>query len=281
MYRNYSFAEFLKKPISIPYNIISMSYNDMQTGPSIPHSHHSTEIMVIIGGEGVLTSREQTLALKPNKLYVVNPNTEHTEHTKTFLKYYVLKFDNFVPYNQDKFSQVNAYPMPYEKYKQFLGYLSTIQNELLYPTKYSTEIIISHLSCLYYFCTNFLEQSHTYVHHKPIDNKVSSRTQSIVNYISSHYSEEIVMSELAQKFAFSHNNLIRVFKKETGYSPRDYLIKVRLDSAANLLKNTDYSVSQIALQTGFPSPAFFSKSFRCHFSLTPSDYRRIYKKTLQ
>lgn len=77
MYRNYSFAEFLKKPISIPYNIISMSYNDMQTGPSIPHSHHSTEIMVIIGGEGVLTSREQTLALKPNKLYVVNPNTEH------------------------------------------------------------------------------------------------------------------------------------------------------------------------------------------------------------
>ncbi len=281
MFSNYVFANILKKSFSIPYNIISMSYNDIKkTDQGTPHSHHCTEIMIAIDGEGTLTVNGQNYPLNGRSLYVVNPTTEHTESTKTSLRYYVFKFENYIPYNQTLFTPVNIYDMPHDKRELLLNYCNIIRQELLSPSSYTTETVTSLLTCVYFFCTDFLKRNDTYIQHKMINNKISSRVQTVINYLQSHYQEDIVISEIATQFSFSHNNLIRVFKKETGLSPRDYLIKIRLESATHLLKNTDYAILHIAFHTGFTSSAFFSKTFKQKYGMTPSQYRKVHKQKI-
>ena len=63
------------------------------------------------------------------------------------------------------------------------------------------------------------------------------------------------------------------FKRQTGLSVREYLMRVRLDRGAELLKSTRMRISQIAAVTGFGSSEYFVRSFGKRFGMTPKEYR--------
>jgi len=60
----------------------------------------------------------------------------------------------------------------------------------------------------------------------------------------------------------------------TGYTPKDYIRKVRLHRAADLLCTTQMSISEIALQVGITDPLFLSRIFRTEYNCSPSDWRK-------
>lgn len=64
------------------------------------------------------------------------------------------------------------------------------------------------------------------------------------------------------------------FTKFTGLSPIQYLNRRRLETACQLLRDTDYSVSDISSQTGFSSQSYFTQIFRKHYGITPIKYRQ-------
>ena len=70
--------------------------------------------------------------------------------------------------------------------------------------------------------------------------------------------------------------LIRLFKQQTGLSPIDYLIHVRLEEAEKLLAKSNITVSDISDRVGFHSPSHFSKTFKENNHCTPSQYRKRY-----
>ncbi|WP_174613006.1 bifunctional transcriptional activator/DNA repair enzyme AdaA [Virgibacillus ihumii] len=81
------------------------------------------------------------------------------------------------------------------------------------------------------------------------------------------------LSELAQKVGVSKFHLHRLFKKNTGSTPRKYLEKVRVRHAEKLIINTKKSIAAIAFQTGFQSISGFYKAFRRETGKAPSRYR--------
>ena len=98
------------------------------------------------------------------------------------------------------------------------------------------------------------------------------------DYIEKHFTEEISLSELSEKFGMSRNALTSGFKTLNGVSPKNYITSLRLDKAASLLKSTRLSVLDVALECGYNSTASFNKMFLKIIGKTPTEYRKAYEK---
>lgn len=83
---------------------------------------------------------------------------------------------------------------------------------------------------------------------------------------------EISVEKISKNIGVSRVHLYRKVKEITGLSPVDYIRNFRLAKAVQLLDQKRFSISEIAYQTGFSSPAYFSKCFRDLFEMTPTDY---------
>ena len=114
----------------------------------------------------------------------------------------------------------------------------------------------------------------------PAHDRMSARVEigRAVEYMHTNIGRKIVIDELAKAACMSPSHFSRVFKTETGKSPLDYLNGVRMERAKKLLKAGDKSITEIALECGFGSPAYLSASFRKEFKITPSGFRQALKK---
>lgn len=93
------------------------------------------------------------------------------------------------------------------------------------------------------------------------------------HYMEQHYAENITVSRLAELGYVSPSSLNRRFKKETGMTPIEYLIEIRIKMAKTLLKRKNISITDIAMRCGFGSSAHFSSCFQSRTGVTPTDYR--------
>lgn len=103
-------------------------------------------------------------------------------------------------------------------------------------------------------------------------------TKSICNakeYIDNHYSEHLTLDDVAAKSYLSVSQFTRLFKKEYGVSFINYLNKVRIEKACELLKNTDYSANLICGMVGYISYSYFVKKFVQSNGCSPTEYRTI------
>jgi AraC-like DNA-binding protein len=81
------------------------------------------------------------------------------------------------------------------------------------------------------------------------------------------------MQMLSQHMAMSHSQLHRKLTALTGESTGKFVRSVRLTKAIELLRNPDLTVSEIAYETGFSEPGYFTKVFSKEYHMTPSEYR--------
>lgn len=93
-------------------------------------------------------------------------------------------------------------------------------------------------------------------------------------YMQEHYAEPITVAELADLCGFSQVHFMNVFREAIGASCIQYLIEYRLALAAAQLQESDESVTQIALDSGFQSISYFNRAFKRHYHVTPSAYRK-------
>ncbi len=99
---------------------------------------------------------------------------------------------------------------------------------------------------------------------------------SVIRYMEKHYAENISIKKLSEEFYVSPSHLIRCFKKESGYTPYEYLGMIRLTKACGLLEYTDMSVEQVAEAVGMPHVGRFITKFKKLKGVTPGNYRKQY-----
>lgn len=78
---------------------------------------------------------------------------------------------------------------------------------------------------------------------------------------------------IAAQFGIGRTNFYRKVRELTGFSPNDYLKKCRMERAAELLRTTETTISEVCAQVGIPDAQYFSRVFKSHFGTTPSAYR--------
>ena len=95
----------------------------------------------------------------------------------------------------------------------------------------------------------------------------------VVEHLHSNFSGSISSQELADLAGLSISQFERRFRRAFGTSPRQYLMRVRVENAARLLIESDRTVSTIAVECGFYDHAHLSRYFRRIFSDSPTQYR--------
>ena len=103
--------------------------------------------------------------------------------------------------------------------------------------------------------------------------RYSKIAEETMTYMNEHFAQELDIPLLADRAGLSQAHFIRTFKKETGFTPHEYLLNTRIATAQYLLKNTGLAVKDICYQTGFSSESVFCSSFKTKVGMTPSQYR--------
>lgn len=102
------------------------------------------------------------------------------------------------------------------------------------------------------------------------DNRYINR---VLDYIHAHYCESIRIEELAAIALQSRYHFIRCFKSNTGFTPYQYVLKLRIEKAQQQLTQTQKSVMTISIELGFSSPSQFYRAFIKNMGITPEQYR--------
>lgn len=105
----------------------------------------------------------------------------------------------------------------------------------------------------------------------------SNYIEQCKDYVGKHYREKIYLSDIAQTMGLSETYLSRLFKKETNIRLQDYIVEIRLEHAANLLKYSNESISNVAEYVNFPSQSYMGKLFKEKYQLSPKQYRELNK----
>ncbi len=115
----------------------------------------------------------------------------------------------------------------------------------------------------------FVQQSKFY----QVDNKTAM--EHIKTYIEEHYSEKILIQDLANQYGFNYSYLCSLFKKYLNFSPNEYVIYIRIKTAQRLLVSMPkINIKEIASAVGYSDPYYFSRLFKSNTGLTPTEYKK-------
>lgn len=99
--------------------------------------------------------------------------------------------------------------------------------------------------------------------------------QSIYDYIDTHYADSIGLASLSEHVNRNPSYLSRFIKQQTNKNFSQILTGRRMEEAKSLLRGTSLKVPQIAQKTGYPNVRYFNRVFHSHFSMSPTDYRKV------
>ena len=95
-------------------------------------------------------------------------------------------------------------------------------------------------------------------------------------HIRTHFHEEISIRELAQKCRLSVRQFERKFREQVWSTPRELVVRMRVQHACDALRESKEPLADIALSSGFYDQASFTRQFKKHLGITPGEYRRRY-----
>ena len=109
---------------------------------------------------------------------------------------------------------------------------------------------------------------------QPLPRMETARLKQMLGFIRDHYAEDISPVDIAAAAGVCERECFRCFKQELGTTPLSSLTDFRVRKAAELLRETDRSVTDIASACGFATSSYFGKVFRRRMNLSPLAYRR-------
>lgn len=105
------------------------------------------------------------------------------------------------------------------------------------------------------------------------------KLKRLIDYINTHYAENLTIPFLADYFGYSRTHFMTIFKQHTGSSCLEFLLQVRLNKACELLVRSPLPIQTIASQVGFSNLSNFNRQFKKNYQLTPKQYRNQFNKT--
>ncbi|MBC8081561.1 MAG: AraC family transcriptional regulator [Gorillibacterium sp.] len=94
-----------------------------------------------------------------------------------------------------------------------------------------------------------------------------------IRWLFLQYTQSITIEQLAKSLGYHRTHLSRIFKQRTGQSPAQYLLKIRMEKAKELLGRS-LSITEVAASVGYSDPLYFSRQFRKWTGESPTDYRQ-------
>lgn len=190
---------------------------------------------------------------------------------------------NYYVYNEQEFQNYCANPIldkipqifkPVNKEKS-RHLFETIFNEFVAPTEISDLSLktkILNLICYIYqdskdpFKNNLIPLSHHF-----------ESLKDVIRYIEDNIDKKMLLSDFSKIANLSPSHFHKVFTKNIGMTPREFILKVKLDKAKKLLAETYMPVSEISLKCGFDNTPYFCHVFKKNTKNTPLEFRKKHR----
>lgn len=250
-------------PLCTGHFVCDSDYNLKRT------SYDSFLVMHIVHGTGFLETDGQNIALKEGDFVLVDCYRPHHYYTETGWELLWLHFDG--PMARSFFNELTArsliLPPPDipSAYKALKAVYDAYNLHRDY-SEASLSCMIGNLLCMFFNGP------------APETSDGSSRTPArslsdTLSYISENLDSPLTVDELAERAFLSKYYFIRLFKKEVGYTPHEYIVVSRVNFAAFLLKTTTFSIKNISIKCGFSDESSFCTTFKRVMGSTPLSYR--------
>lgn len=128
---------------------------------------------------------------------------------------------------------------------------------------------------IYYMLTTYFSRPRSTSPYSRIQIQ-KSNLQDVVQYINTHYTEHLLLKDVAEIHNISCEHLARIFKKSLGMTFKEYLNTVRLNHACKLMIHTNLGTLEIATEAGFPDLRSFGQQFDRVYHMTPKEFRKKY-----
>lgn len=148
---------------------------------------------------------------------------------------------------------------------QLLRRLSALQGEP--DVEFQTRNLLSEIWLL---LLKELEKTHL----QTTSHKNQDRLLTMMAFIQENYADRLTLEDIARAAAVSTRECLRCFRNAIHQTPTEYLMEYRVRQAAKLLEDTQRSVTDIAMETGWGSSSYFAKIFHRHYGKTPNAYRK-------
>lgn len=266
-------------------SLVNFSCGLMGENPCLTDCHPSLEFTVFKGASGIYEIDGSPICFSDDEIFVMPAGIAHRlakigkngwlynlsfeikfvwDSSLFHLKYFKLIRDIARSHNY----RLNKSDPAYD---EIMSFLEQIRAEFAEEKRgYEQMVKILTMSILLVLYRNYSDDSTK----SDLDPKNVELIVKSIDYIDSHYAENITLESLAQKAMLSKNYYGHIFKAVNGITPWEYIISKRIDAAIVMIHNNKHlSMNDIAVKCGFNTTANFNRIFKKYTGFTPGDYR--------
>lgn len=274
----------LDTSVRIWYNDLAVDYE--------PHWHTALEVIVPVESWYDIYIGEDYYHATPGDIMLIPPGELHSLKAPESGNRFVFMFDISFFSRLNGFASIQsilAHPILLTRatypnvYDDIYEILVQMRNEYFTHNDFAELTIFSLLLNLFVkLGTNHIDKIDLFSNIRVYKQKeYVQKFNSVMDYIDSHYMEDLNLDDIAGSIGFSKYHFSRLFKQYTNYTFCAYLCHRRIKVAEELLEQPDLSITEVALQSGFPSISTFNRLFKQQKGCTPSEYREknnLYQK---
>ena len=230
------------------------------------HCHEFFEMEYIVSGKGVYTVNGTAYSIKPGMLFFMTPADYHSvavEDGESVVVHFSENISNAKMVLELTETHESAAILLAEHDRRLA---ESLMQELL-KEKEDTEYRLRLTECLVSKVAKLLGKQAEKQHGTTLSRKA-------MLYILNHFRETITLETIAEEVGVTPVYLSSVFKKETGQNVKEYVDSLRFQCAENLLCHSEFTVQEIAAESGFVSYSNFIRRFRQRYGVSPGTYKK-------
>lgn len=249
--------------------------------PTTPHIHPQVELVICSKGSCIYHAEHKQFPMSEGDCLFVNA---HIEHSTEFLP--PEGAIDIVYFRLDDFESrklLRTMPAAWALLKMSDTHISLFQSHIIYD--YVSEILSEYKKSEPYYemfvKANILKiLGVMYREHQlnspetDIDESKFEKLKLLFDYLDDHYNQNISLQTVSDLLGFNKSYFSRMFKDLTGHNFSEYLTKIRINKAIQLLGTRDLNVSEISNMLGFSSPTYFTEVFKKYYQCTPAEFRK-------
>lgn len=148
----------------------------------------------------------------------------------------------------------------------------SLRDTMLYITEHSDASSLHLIGHLFLFLDKLIQTSSTRRSLRGVRLK-DFYIQEAITYMEQNYQRDLSVEELAGVCKLNRSHFSKLFKDSMGCPPQEFLIRLRLSKAADMMKGTSQSIGSIAVRCGYPNQLHFSRAFKKRYGVPPREWR--------
>ncbi len=252
------------------------------------HWHTATEVIMPLENTYTASINETKYVLAPYDILVIPPGEIHSIQAPSTGRRIIIQFDSTLLNDLNEFNSIYQLLRPCivvseesmsdihnEVKTLILDITSEYYSEMPFRVASSYALLIRMFSVIGRKCIDRNEIIATGKNHK--QHEYIDRFFNVCQYINDHCTENLKIDDIANIAGFSKYHFTRLFKRVMNVSCYEYLVNRRIMYAQQLLMESDITIMQVAMRSGFSSLATFNRVFRAKNHCTPSEYKALYE----